>query len=531
MINKDYDVIVIGAGHNGLTAAALLAKKGQKVLCLEKNDRSGGMAITRELFKGYKHNVGAWVLLVFRDEMLSLLDLEKYDLEIIRPVSSYCNYGDPKDKYFIGWTDQKKIAKHLFKVHGLRAIIGLAKMDKVLTKFKKLADKHLFSEPASFDEVLSGIKNTKERELMKTIYYGSAIEVLRKFFPKQGKSNLILGSFSASAIDGTHGGPYSPGTGLSLAYHYTMGDIYDFRTFKGGIGALSDALVSSLTDNGGEIRYRSLVKCFLTEGRKVTGVELKNGKKILAKIVLSSLDAQTTFMNLAKEASLPSDFKQKVNDISYKNGYIQIHLTLRELPEYTGYLSFANDNNIRWLMAYIRSPEHLQQCWEEYGRGEVPSDPVSYMVIPSLMDPSLATGPGYTCTIFSHYFPYDIPEGKHNEYRDLMTERIIDQITKRAPNFRDSIMDKVVMTHKYFETTFGITDGDFTHGLIQPSQWWDHRPVKGWSDYRTPLENLYMCGSSAHPGPGVTCIPGFNAATAALKDMGLAISVSIPDTN
>ncbi len=362
---------------------------------------------------------------------------------------------------------------------------------------------------------------------MHTIYYGSAMDVLRKFFPKKGEMNTILGSFSASAIDGTHGGPYSPGTGLSLAYHYTMGDIYDFRTFRGGIGALSDALVSSLTDNGGEIRYKSTVKRFLTVGNKVTGVELRNGEKIYAKVVVSSLDAQTTFVKMAKEVLLPSDFTRKVNEIKYQNGYLQIHLTLSELPEFKDHLAFANDNNIRWLMAYIRSPEHLQQCWEEYQRGEVPSDPVSYCVISSLMDPTLATGPGYTCTIFSHYFPYNIPNGKHNEYRDIMADRCIEQIAKYAPKFRDSIMNKAVLTHKYFESKFGITGGDFTHGLIQPSQWWDKRPVKGWSNYRTPLDNLYMCGSSSHPGPGVTCIPGYNAANEVLKDLGIKVTAPI----
>ncbi len=133
-MDVDYDAIVIGAGHNGLTAAALLARKGQKVLCLEKNSSAGGMAITRELFKGYKHNVGAWVLLVFRDEMIKLLELEKYNLELIRPVSSYCVFGDPADNCFIGYVDQKKIGKHLFKDHGLRAIIGLARLDKALKK-------------------------------------------------------------------------------------------------------------------------------------------------------------------------------------------------------------------------------------------------------------------------------------------------------------------------------------------------------------------------------------------------------------
>ena len=143
-MTNEFDAIIIGAGHNGLTAASVLSQKGLKVLCLEKNDRPGGMAITRELFKGYRHNVGAWVLLVFRDEMLKVLNLEKYNLEIIRPESSYCNYGAPEDRYFIGWTNQKKIGKHLLKVHGLRAIFGLARMDKALRKFKKIANKHLF---------------------------------------------------------------------------------------------------------------------------------------------------------------------------------------------------------------------------------------------------------------------------------------------------------------------------------------------------------------------------------------------------
>jgi len=520
-MKSEFDAIIIGAGHNGLTAASVLSQKGLKILCLEKNDRPGGMAITRELFKGYRHNVGAWVLLVFRDEMLKVLNLKKYDLEIIRPESSYCNYGAPEDRYFIGWIDKKKIGMHLFKVHGLRAILGLARMDKAFKKFKKLADKHLYSEPESLEKIIGKIKSKKERELMKTIYHGSAIEVLGKFFPKREKLNLILGSFSASAIDGTHGGPWSPGTGLSMAYHYTMGDIYDFRTFKGGIGVLADALVQSIKDNRGEVRFKSPVRRFIYNGEKVTGVELKNGEKINSNVVLSSLDPHTTFYRLSESIELPESFKESLNSIDYKNGYIQIHLILKELPEYTGHLKFANDNNIRWLMAYIRSPEHLQKCFEEYEAGKVPSDPVSYMVIPSIGDPTLASGPGYTCTIFSHYFPFDIPEGKHKEYRDLMADRIIDQINRYAPNFKDSIEKKKVITHKYFEKNFGITNGDFTHGLIDPSQWWDHRPVKDFSNYRTPLKNLYMCGSGTHPGPGVTCIPGFNAANTVLKDLGV----------
>ena len=156
---------------------------------------------------------------------------------------------------------------------------------------------------------------------------------------------------------------------------------------------LSDALAALLIDNGGEIRYKTTVKGFLTEGNKITGVELKNGERITSKIVMSSLDARTTFVKLSQGISLPDEFKQNINKVKFENGYLQIHLTLSELPEFEDHLAFANDNDIRWLMAYIRSPEHLQQCWEEYEDGEVPFDPICNCVISNLMDPLFAKGP------------------------------------------------------------------------------------------------------------------------------------------
>jgi phytoene dehydrogenase-like protein len=296
-----------------------------------------------------------------------------------------------------------------------------------------------------------------------------------------------------------------------------MGDEYDFRTPKGGIGALSEAIAKSVEDRGGKIQYNTRVKRFLIENGKLTGVELKSGEKITARVVLSSLDARTTFIDLVGEDHLPSDFVHAVKEIEYKNGYIQIHMTLKELPEFTGHLAFANENNIRWLMTYIPSAEHLSRNWEQYQRGQVPDDPVSYCGIPSLMDPSLAPAGYYTCTIFSHYFPHDIPKGRHKEFRDVMADRAIGQIAKYAPNFRDAIMDKMVFTQKYFENTFSVTEGDFASGLVHPGQMWDKRPVRGWANYRTPVENLFMCGSACHPGPGVTCVPGYNGAREVLK--------------
>lgn len=513
----DYDAIVVGAGHNGLAAATTLAKNGLSVLCVEKTYGPGGQAATRELFEGFKHNVGAWALLVFRDEMIKLLGIEDYGLELIRPHSSYTVFGAPEDPCFLGYTDKEKLVEHLMDDHGPEAVEGLAGLADYMQTYRELIDKEIFKSPSSLEGLIANAPDAKTREILIKIVYGSAMDVIRQFFPDPDKHRCIQGSLCASAVDGTHTGPFTAGNALSMAYHYTMGDEYDFRTPKGGIGALSEVLAKSVEDRGGNIQYKARVKRFLIENGKILGVELKNGEKITAKVVLSGIDAHATFLGLVGEDHLPSDFVHRVKDIEYKTGYIQIHMTLSELPEFTGHLAFANDANLRWDMAYIPSPEHLSRCWQQYQRGQIPDDPVSYCGMPSVIDPSLAPEGKYTCTIFSPYFPYDIPKGKHKEYSNIMADRVIGQIAKYAPNFRDAIMDRVIVTQKYFENTFGLTEGDFASGLMHPGQMWDKRPVPGWGGYKTPIENLYMCGAACHPGPGVTCIPGYNGAREVLN--------------
>jgi phytoene dehydrogenase-like protein len=403
------------------------------------------------------------------------------------------------------------------KHHGTDAIQGLAGLVEYLQVFKRMLDANLLNGPEPLEKLIAEAPDAKTRETLASVFHDSAMDVIGKFFPDPGKHRHIQGSLSASAIDGTHMGPYTPGSALSLAYHYTMGDEYTFRMPKGGIGAVSQALVRALESHGGEVQYKTPVKRFLVEDGKVVGVELRNGDMITAKVVLSSLDARTTFAGLLGEEHLPSAFVNAVKEIRYENGYVQIHLTMKEMPEFTGGLAYANENDIRWLMAYIPSPDHLARCWEQYRRGRVPEDPTSYMYMPSVLDPSLAPAGHYTCTFFSHYFPYAIPKEQHNELKQVMADRVIDQMAKRAPNFRDAIVDQVILTHQYFEKTFGISGGDFCHGLLHPGQMWDRRPVAGWASYRTPVENLYLCGASCHPGPGVTGVPGYNGAQEVLK--------------
>ena len=514
----DYDAIVVGAGHNGLAAASVLAKQGLKVLCVEKTHWPGGMAATKELFKGFKHSVGAWALILLREDMQEALELDKHGFEVMTPRTSFCTFGLPGDTPFLAYNDPAEMTEYLMKEHGPEALKSLMGLFEYLRVFGNVMDAERFKAPESIEALIAGAPDARSREILTKCFYGSAIDVMRKFFPDPEKHRCITGSLSAMSIDGTHMGPYSPGSACSMAYHYTAGGAVNlFKMARGGIGTLSAALVRALESHGGEVQYKAQVKRFLVEEGKVVGVELRNGEKISSKVVLSSLDARTTFIGLAGEEHLPSEFVHAVKEIEYRNGYVQIHMTLKELPEFTGHLAFANENNIRWLMSYIPSPEYLSRCWEQYRCGKVPDDPVSYYHIPSLLDPSAAPAGYHACTFFSPYFPVDIPQSEHDELKQVMADRVIDQMVKYAPNFRDAIMDQVVLTHQYFEKTFGITAGDFCHGLLHPGQMWNLRPVPGWSDYRTPIENLYMCGSACHPGPGVTGVPGYNSAHAVLE--------------
>ncbi len=521
---SDYDAIVVGAGHNGLTAGLILARQGHKVLCLEKTNWPGGQAATKELFKGFKHSVGAWALLIFREEMIRILELDQHGFELIRPKSSYTVFGKPEDKPFIGYTDVEDLANHIMTDHGVDAMEAFAHLGEYFAVFKEMFEQQLHQVPDKIEKIIAEAPDEKTREILGKMCYGSAVEVMREFFTDPEKHKLIIGSLSASAIDGTHYGPYSPGSALSLAYHFCAGDNYDFKIPKGGIGSLSTALVSVFEKYGGELRYKSIVEGFTMDGNKVTGVKLKGGETISAKAVLSTLDARSTFLRLADPKTLPQEFVNSVEEIQHTNGYIQLHMTLKELPTFSGHMSWVNDKDERWLVAYIPSAQHLHECWEQYKRNEVPEDPVAYCYFPSMMDPTLAPEGQHTCTIFSHYFPADFPDGNHSEMKELMVERVLQQIENVAPGFKDLIMDKVVFTHQYFEKTFGLTDGDFASGLLHPGQMFGNRPVPGWAGHKTPLESLYMVGAACHPGPGVTCIPGYNGAYAVLDDWGEDVS-------
>jgi phytoene dehydrogenase-like protein len=517
---SEHDVIIVGAGHNGLTAAVELQRAGLDVLVLEKTNWPGGQAATKELFKGYKHSVGAWALLIFREEMIKYLELDQQGFELIRPESSFTVFGDEDDVPFIGYTDPIDLANHLAEDHGIDALDAFNGLGSYFSIFKEMFDKYAFDVPPPLEEIIAAAPDEETRVALGKLCYGSAMEVMRKFFKEPGKHPTILGSLSASAIDGTHMGPFTKGSALSMSFHYTAGDTYDFKIPKGGIGTLSSSLQQVFEKYGGEVRFKAQVEEFIVDDGAVQGVRLKGGEELRARAVISTLDAKNTFLRLCEPGCLPSEFTNAVEDIEYTDGYVQLHMTIKRLPTFTKQLEFVNGTVQSWLVAYIRSPEQMHRAWKQCQAGVVPDDPAVYCYFPSQLDPTLAPDDGtHTCTMFSHYFPSDIPPGKHNEMKNEYAERMISQIEKVVPDFRDLITNQVVFTQQYFEKLFGATEGDFALGLLHPGQMFGDRPVPGWANYETPLANLFMAGAACHPGPGVTCLPGLNGARVVLAKL------------
>ena len=353
---SEYDVIIVGAGHNGLTAGVELQRAGKKVLILEKTNWPGGQAATKELFKGYKHSVGAWALLIFREELIKYLEMDKEGFELIRPESSFTVFGDENDAPFIGYTDPIDLANHLVEDHGMDALDGFNKLGSFFATFKEVFEKYMHEQPPTLEEIIAMAPDEKTRRALSKLSYGSAIEVIREFFKESGKHGTIEGSLSASAIDGTHMGPFTKGSALSMSYHYTAGDTYDFKIPKGGIGTLSTSLQKVFERYGGEVRFKAIVEQFIVEDGAVVGVRMKDGQEISSRVVISTLDSKMTFGSLCEPGSLPTDFTNAVDDIEYVNGYLQVHMTIKRLPTFTNQLAFVNGTVQSWLVAYIKGP-------------------------------------------------------------------------------------------------------------------------------------------------------------------------------
>jgi phytoene dehydrogenase-like protein len=325
-----------------------------------------------------------------------------------------------------------------------------------------------------------------------------------------------------AAVQSTYKGPFTPGSALCLVYTFAQNDGGGLmRRVKGGMGMLSEALCRSIADKGGEVRTKTSVRSILIEDGCATGVELRDGTRLTARAVISNLDKPATFFGLVGREHLDAETTRRIEGIEQRGAFMHLLFKLRRLPSFGPPFEHLNaDPRTRFNTTLVPDPELQQASWEACRRGEVPEHPPVGMQIPTVMDPGLAPEGFHIATTYGFFFPCEAPREERGRLRDEMAERILDRLSEFLPDLRDCIVERAVFSSDHFAAMQGATNGDFTHGLIHPEQMIGGRLLVPGSAHATPIDNLYLCGASCHPGPGVTFLPGYGAAYEVAEALG-----------
>ncbi len=522
-----YDVLVLGAGHNGLTTAAFLARSGLKVLCLEKNDYIGGAAVSRNLYKDWIYSNCSYVCSLLRPEIFRSLELHRHGLQITPYDASvtFMENGDYLGSYHDSAVNYREMARH-----SRRDADAYVRYSADTQRQCRLIRDFLLTtppDPASFHPrdllglLAIGRKFAEmgEDQMYDTMRFWtmSVADYLNEYF----ETDVIKAALSGSGIIGTALGIYSPGTAYVLLHHY-MGDIDgnvgSWGYARGGMGAVSASLAGAFKAFGGELRTEAGIGQILTNKGKVSGVALDSGEEIAAPVVVSAFDVKQTFLDCMDAADLPAAFVERVRHFKIRGSSGKLNIALDGLPEFPalpkGSPLYHAD------MHFLDSMQRMERAYDDWKSGTWSKDPYIDLVIPTLTDPTMAPPGKHFMSCFVQYCPHKL-EGRDwtNPEREAFAQTVIDQVANHSPNFKDLILNVEIRTPEDIEREIGITEGNIFHGELTMDQLLFNRPVPGYAKYRTPIDGLYLCGSSAHPGGGVMAAPGANAAREILLDL------------
>lgn len=513
---SDYDVIVIGAGHNGLSCSLVLQKNGFKVLNVEKNGFVGGMAANIERWPGFITNAGAWMLWFAQKEIWELLELKKFGLELYELPTFLFNISSENEPAILMYDDPQEQMAHIAKDFGEEVMRGFMGLMQFMQPFGVGMKQAILNPPISIGKMIDAVPSIEGRDAMRKLFYRPVKDILYDFIKDEGV-DAIMGLICHFALDGFYGGPMTPGSAFNLSFHLTSGEGTGGRLVKGGIGKYSETLLKAFEFYGGKIQLNSPVKKILIKNNKAVGVKLVDGQEIYADIVVSNCVARYT-MELIGEENLPEQYSRMIKDIKYRNPFMQCYYRLKGLPEFEGRHQIFNKGKIRAFPCVGPGLMAHEECWDDCKHGRLPRHISSVSAIPTIYDSSLAPeGEHFWCQ-FVYFFPIDAPRSKWEGMAVELADKTLAEYARYAPNVKDIILDRIICAPDFYETTFNTTNGDFDSGTFAIEQMLDNRPVPGWSKWTTPVDNLYMCGAATHPGWGVTSVPGVNAVKAIIQN-------------
>jgi phytoene dehydrogenase-like protein len=527
-----YDAVVIGAGLNGLVAAAYLAKEGQRVLVLERREIVGGTAVTEEVYPGFRfdtcrHDTGWLAPRIARDLKLGRHGLETIDVDANVFVP---HPGGGRSDYLLLHRDPHRSAA-LIRKHSLG---DAAKWRAFAVRIHRLAG---FLE-AAYTTAAPAVDATSAGELLSLAGLGARlrrlgkvnmVELLRTVPMSVGEllddwfeTDILKGALGACGVTGILQGPRSGGTAFVLLHHQVGRPVGAFRTptaIRGGVGTLSTALAAAARSFGADVRTDAEVVRVRVDGGRAHSVILRNGDEITARRVVSSADPRRTFLQLCDPARLDPVFVRSVRNIRYRGAWAKVNLALDRLPTFSALRGEGSEVALRGVISISPSLTYLERAYDAAKYGRVSEHPVLEVRIPSLADPTLAPEGKHVMSIEVQYAPYHLRGAEWTDgARDALGDRVIDTLAAYAPGLAASILHRQVLTPRDLESVFSLTEGHAYHGELTLDQILFMRPVAGWSRYRTPIRDLYLCGAGTHPGGGIAGAAGANAARAILKE-------------
>ncbi|MGZ9811412.1 phytoene desaturase family protein [Pseudoroseicyclus sp. H15] len=520
-----YDALIVGAGHNGLVTAAYLARAGMRVVAVEKNDWVGGAAVSRQLDDEVTYSNCSYVCSLFRPEIMRDLELPKHGLQIL-PYEAGVVLKEDGD--YLAMYRNHEVQRREFARHSKRDAEAYDRYARDIMRHCRFIRPLLMRTPA--DPV-----SLRPRDLGELAWLGrKMVELSEKqitemvrfwtmsisdYLDEYFENQTVKAYLAVSAIIGTALGPMSPGSAYVLLHHY-MGDVDGnvgaWGYARGGMGAITQALRRSFEAAGGEVRTGKGVKRILVESGKTTGVELEDGEVIRATRVISGMDAKRTFLKTMDEGDLPGEFVRDIKRFKTRGSSGKLNIALDSAPVFPALPEGAP--MLKGDLHFTDSVERMERAYDDWKDGHFSADPFQDTMIPSMIDPTLAPPGKHFMSCFVQYAPPKI-EGRDwtDADRDAFGQTVIDQIARYSPGFKDRVRHVEVRTPRELEAEVGLTEGNIFQGELTFDQMLFNRPVPGWAQYRSPIEGLWMCGSSTHPGGGVMGAPGRNAAAEILK--------------
>jgi phytoene dehydrogenase-like protein len=528
MAHEAHDVAIIGAGHNGLTCAAYLAGAGLRVIVLEKNAAAGGAALTEEFHPGFRNSVAAYTVSLLNPAVIRDLELARHGLAIVeRPVANF-------------WpVDERRYLLMPYGLAGRQQSIGafsardaerLPAYDAALERAASFLRELALRRPpnvggglldligsAGLGRQLFGL-TLADKRLLLDLFTKSAADFLGEWF----ESDVVKGAFAFDSIVGAYASPHTPGTAYVLLHH-CFGEVNGkpgvWGHAVGGMGAITQAMVQAAQERGVVIRTEVPVETLIIEGGRACGVRLASGERITARAVAANVPPKLLFRDLVPERVVDPDLHRRFTRLKSGSGTFRMNVALSELPDFPCRPGKQLQDHHGAGIVIGPTIDYLDRAYLDARTHGWSRQPVVEMLIPSTLDNTLAPPGKHVASLFVQHVAPHLPDGRSwDDAKEAFADLVIDTVSKHAPNFKPSVIARQVLSPLDLERRFGLVDGDIFHGQLTLDQLYSARPVLGHAAYRMPVPSLYLCGSGAHPGGGVTGLPGRNAALEIIRD-------------